>query len=116
MRNWTVRHPLLTTLVMIVLVAGPGYWMIEQQTHRTAEQATQACEDRRNGRLILRELVELSDDGRGGFNLTSIDSFKDLDPATQKYLSDLEAASKQSPHPSEFVQSALALLDVPDCT
>lgn len=108
MRAWIHRHPLLTNLILIVAIIGPGYWRLEGIVN-------QACEDRRNGRIILRELVELSDDGRGGFHLTGIDSFNDLDPATQRYLRDLEAASQQAPRPSEFVQHALALLEIPDC-
>lgn len=108
MRAWIHRHPLLTNLILIVLVAGPGYFRLEQQ-------GEQACQDRRNSKLILRELVELSDDGRGAINLTGLDSFDELDPATQQYLRDLEEASRQAPRPSEFVRSALALLDVPTC-
>lgn len=115
MKDWIRRHPLLTNVVLIVLIVGPGYWRLEVQSSRIGDQAAQSCQDRRNGRLILRELVELSDDGRGGFNLTGIESFNDLDPEMQQYLRDLEAASQQSPHPSEFVQHALALLEVPDC-
>lgn len=102
------RHPWLASLVLILVVAVPGYLRLEGIVN-------QACEDRRDSKLILRELVELSDDGRGGFNLTGIESFNDLDPATQKYLSDLEAASKTAPNPSKFVKDALALLDIPEC-
>lgn len=108
MKDWIHKHPLVTNLILIVLIVGPGYFRLEQQS-------AQACEDRRNGRLILRELVELSDDGSGGFNLTGIDSYNELDPATQKYLRDLEEASQQAPRPSEFVHNALELLDIPDC-
>lgn len=115
MKHWIRTHPLVTTVALIVLIVGPGYWRLEVQNDRIAAQAAQSCQDRRNGRLILRELVELSDDGRGGFNLTRIESFNDLDPETQQYLRDLEAASQQAPRPSEFVQHALALLKVPDC-
>lgn len=115
MKHWIRTHPLVTTVALIVLIVGPGYWRLEVQNDRIAAQAAQSCQDRRNGRLILRELVELSDDGRGAINLTGLDSFDELDPATQQYLRDLEEASRQAPRPSEFVRSALALLDVPTC-
>lgn len=108
MRTWAYRHPILTNLVLIVLVVAPGYWRLEQQ-------AAQACEDRRESKLLLRDLVELSDDDVGGFNLTAIPSFNDLDPETQQYLTDLESASKQAPRPSEFKRNALKLLDIPEC-
>lgn len=113
--RWANRYPWLTSLILVVLIIAPGYWRLEQNVNESERLSQQACEDRRTGRLILRELVELSDDGQGGFNLTGIASYNDLDPATQKYLADLEAASKQAPRPSEFVESALELLDVPDC-
>jgi hypothetical protein len=105
--RWVDKHPLLTNVILIVLIAGPGYFRLEGIVN-------QACEDRRNGRIILRELVELSDDGTG-LSLTGFDSFDDLDPETQQYLRDLEAASREAPRPSEFVRSALTLLDIPEC-
>jgi hypothetical protein len=106
------RHRFGTFLLALCLVAVTALGVLFWNNQRTA--ADRSCTDRRDARLVLRELVELSDDG-DGFNLTGFDSFKELDPATQRYLSDLEAASKQAPQPSEFVQHALALLDIPDC-
>lgn len=108
MRTWIQRHPLLTNLVLIVVLVGPGYWRLEQINN-------QACQDRHDQAILLRQLVELSDDGDGGFNLTGFESFNDLDPAMQKYLRDLEAASRQAPNPSKFVEHALALVEVPNC-
>lgn len=115
MNAWLRRHPLLVNVLLIVLIVGPGYFRLEQTVAADHRQDETACEDRRNGRIILRELVELSDDGSGGFNLSGFDSFNDLDPAMQTYLRDVEEASKQAPRPSEFVDSALKLLVVPEC-
>lgn len=115
MRGWVHRHPLLTSLLLIVLVAGPGYLRVENIVDRLHSIDEEACDDRRDQALLLRDLIELSDDERGGFNLTGIESFDELDPATQRYLADLEAASKVAPNPSKFVENALALLNIPDC-
>ena len=115
MRSWIHRHPLLTTLLLIVLVAGPGYLRIEHIVDEQKAIITQACEDRRDQKIILRQLVELSDDG-GQLNLTGFPSFKELDPATQQWVRDLQDAANQSPRPSQFVKNALALLDVPQCS
>lgn len=108
LRGFAHRHPLLVNLILIVLVVAPGYLRLEGIID-------QACQDRRDQKIVLRELVDLSDDGRGRLNLTSIPSFQDLSPETQRYLADLEAAANQSPRPSQFVRNALALLTIPDC-
>lgn len=107
-RGFIHRHPLFVNLVLIVLVAGPGYLRLENISNS-------ACEDRRDQAVLLRGLVELSDDGTGRIHLTGFPSFKDLDPDTQRYLTDVENASKQAPRPSEFVRHALELVQVPDC-
>lgn len=106
--RWADRHPWLVSLVLILVVAVPGYLRLEGTIDR-------ACEDRRDQALLLRDLVNLSDDDSGGFNLTGIPSYKQLDRETQRYLADLEAASKQAPDPDGFVKNALALLDIPTC-
>ena len=116
LRSWTHRHPILVNLFLIVAVVAPGYFRVETLIDDQHDIIDQACEDRRDQKIILRQLVELSDDGRGGLNLTRFESFNDLDPAMQKYLRDLEAASRQAPQPSKFVENALALLDVPQCS
>lgn len=108
MRAWIDRHPLLTNLALMLVVVVPGYFRIEGIV-------SQACEDRRNQAVLLRSLVEISDDGRGSTNLTRFPSFDQLDPETQTYLREVEAASRQAPEPSEFVRHALALVDVPEC-
>lgn len=110
------RHPLWTPVLLMVLVAGPGYLRIEQILDEQHNIITQACEDRRDQKIILRQLVELSDDGGGRLDLTSFPSFQELDPATQQWVRDLEDAANQSPRPSQFVENALALLDVPQCS
>lgn len=109
MKGWVHRHPLITNLALMLLVVVPGYVRIEGIIN-------QACDDRRDQAVLLRGLVELSDDGRGSINLTGFESFKDLDPETQRYLRDVEAASQRAPEPSEFVRHALALVDVPECS
>lgn len=113
--RWFARHPALTTVVLIVLIVGPGYYRLEQTIDDQDRIIEQACDDRRDNVVILRELVDLSDDGRGGMNLTGLPSFQELSPETQRYLRDLETAANQSPRPSSFVKNALALLEVPDC-
>lgn len=115
MRDWANRHPLLTNLVITLLVVVPGYLRIEGIIDDQHEIIDQACDDRRDTVLVLRALVDLSDDDDGRLNLTTIPSFQDLSPEMQRYLTDLENAANQSPRPSEFVKNALALLDVPEC-
>ena len=107
------RHRFGTFLLALCLAAvvALGVWFYFDER----EEDQQSCIDRRNGRLILRELVELSDDGDGGFNLTGLDSFDQLDPATQRYLTELEQASRDAPRPSVFVKNALDLLEIPNC-
>jgi hypothetical protein len=108
MNRWAQRNPILTALILVLVVAVPGFLRQEAIINT-------ACHDRQDHAILLRGLVELSDDGNGTLNLTGFESFGDLDPETQRYLTDLEEASRQAPRPSEFVKNALALVDVPDC-
>jgi hypothetical protein len=108
MIGWANRHPFPANLLITLLIVVPGYLRIEGIID-------QACEDRRDQAILLRGLVELSDDGNGALNLTGFPSFNDLDPAMQRYLRDLENASRQAPNPSRFVENALKLVQVPEC-
>lgn len=131
MRDWIHRHPLLTNLLLIVLIVGPGYWRIEGVIDEQKAIIDQACADRVDSVSILRELVKLSDDSRGGGGrvpLTALPSFAEVkqeNPDVAAWIEDLEAAltppppegeaEGEPPPASVFVRRALALLDVPDC-
>lgn len=114
MRAWLHRHPLLANLVVVVTVVAPGYLRIEQILDEQQAIIDQACHDRRDQKIVLRQLVELSDED-GQLNLTGFPSFHEMPPEVQAWVRDLEAAANQSPNPSSFAKKALALLDVPDC-
>lgn len=123
--GWAHRRPVLTALVVVAVVAVPGYWRLEQairDTEKTADalaafvlvSAESTCQARRDFRDVLVDLVELSDDGTG-LNLTAVPSFAALPESVKTYLRDLEARSNASEDPSAFVTEALALLEHVDC-
>lgn len=130
--GWAHRRPVLAALVVVTLVAAPGYFRLESavddanEAAATAEttatslaafviaQAETTCRERQDFREILRRLVELSDDGTG-LNLTAIPSFAALPETVKTYLVDLERRSQDSPEPSRFVEDALELLETVDC-
>lgn len=132
-RGWTKRRPLLAALVIVLVVAVPGYAMLGQaiddanaaaetaeSTSRAlaafvVEQAATTCREREVSRSILRRLVELSDDGTG-LDLDAVPSFEDLPSSVKIYLLDLERRSQASPEPSRFVTDALELLETVDCS
>lgn len=124
-RGWTRRRPLLAALVLVLAVAVPGYWRLDQIVADAAdtndrlaafvvESSNATCESRADFREVLRNLVLLSDDG-SGLNLSAIPSFAELPQTVKTYLLDLEAASESAPNPSEFVTRALALLEPVPC-
>lgn len=131
--GWVRRHVLLTNLIILVLVAGPGYLRLETaiddaESAASAaadnardledfviESALRACEQRHDIIIILRQLVELTDAGGGTGDLTQIDGFDRLTPELQTYLRNLVASAAGSDEPSRFVRDALALLIVPTC-
>ena len=126
------RRPILVALLVVTIVAVPGYWRLEHsidEAHSAADtaeatatalaafvvdQAETTCREREDFREILRRLVELTDDGTG-LNLTAIPSFAGLPESVKTYLLDLERRSQESPEPSRFVEDALELLETVAC-
>lgn len=131
-RGISKRRPLLAALVIVLVVAVPGYAMLGQaidDANAAAEkaettsralaafvisQAETTCHERQDFREVLRSLVELSDDGTG-LDLDAVPSFENLPETVKTYLRELEARSQQAPEPSRFVRDALELLDTVDC-
>lgn len=79
-------------------------WLIqyraEEDKARQTRQIALLCQAVSSNREAVRDIV--NDTGGGGTDLTKVPSFQDLDPATQKYLSDLTAAlqaAAQQPNP-----------------
>ena len=112
---WRLRvplGPLAVAYILIVAMAAAGFWAMDRQ-----DQAR--CEDLVAGRQVLRDLVELTDDNGGGLHLTAVPGFDDLPPETQRYMANIEAATRTDPgepdRPSRFVTEALELLEVPTC-
>lgn len=114
---WRLRvplGPLALAYLLILAVAIFGAW----QSH---QQDVERCRDSRDARMVLRQLVELTDDGGGqALPLTKVPGYADLDPEMQTYLANLEAALAPPPAgedrpPSQFVARALTLLPLPDC-
>lgn len=138
-RAWRLRHagatkrrPLLTALVLVLVVAVPGYARLEvavnnaneaaQIAQETAddlasfvvEQAEVVCSERRTIVQVLRQLVTISGAG-GGFNPAAIPSFDAMPESVKTFFLDLASASSGSPDPGGFVESALKLLETVDC-
>jgi hypothetical protein len=125
--TWTQRHPLLTALVLVVVVAVPGFVRVERAADKahaaaeavkaeTARATAEACHSRRDTIIVIRGLVELSAETGGGVDLTGVDGFDDLSPDLQFYFSNLQAMLNATPPPDQgFVDRALKRLPVPEC-
>jgi hypothetical protein len=127
-RGWVDRHPLMTSLLLVVAVAVPGFLRVEYAADKALEAAAavkaetvrataEACHSRRDTIIVLRGLVELTaETDSGGVRLTAIDGFDELPADMRFYLSNLEALLNASPPPDQgFVDRALERLPVPDC-
>lgn len=78
--------PLVIAYVLIVAAAAYGFYA---QHYEEAKRHAQVCDTQRDFRAVMRDLVVRSTAQQGGFDLTSLPSFKRLDPATQDYMREL---------------------------
>lgn len=110
----------------LVLVASYGFYVQDQSQGDLREnQAADAqrqidtdyrqCQEFNKVTGIVLTLVETS--ATQSFNPEVIPSFKDLDPATQKFFKDLLSLSQsQDPNdPNSFINIARKLLEARDC-
>lgn len=139
-RAWRLRHagatkrrPLLTALVLVLVVAVPGYARLEVAVNNAndaariaqdtaddlasfvVEQAEVVCSERRTIVSVLRQLVTSSTSAGGGFDPAAIPSFAALPESVKRFFLDLANASSGAPDPDGFVSRALALLETVDC-
>lgn len=109
----------------MLVVAVPGF-VRQEETIEELEETQQAladfvvasaeasCQQRRDFRDVLVDLVELSDDGTG-LNLSGIPSFAAMPESVKEWVRELERRSSSSDEPSAFVEDALELLETVKC-
>jgi hypothetical protein len=126
---WLNGRPLTTALLVVLVVAVPGYLRVETIAADTAalaedleleaaRSALDACESRRTTIVIVRQLVEVSYSGDGvGALFTGADGFALLDPVERAYFTNLEEdLNAAGGGGNEAAKArALAVLEVPDC-
>ena len=127
-RGWTQQHPLLTALLLVVVVAVPGYLRLEYAIGEAQDAAVavaaeteraqlESCESRRDRVMVLRQLVELTAETGADVHFGKVPGFDELEPELRTYLLALEAQLNAGPPPDrDFVNQALELLVVPDCS
>lgn len=85
----------LWSYLLVVAVAVFSVWLVDHQADVEAEDdRIAACEERNETNEAIVGLIEAasSPSGAAAIGLTSLPSYDKLDPATQRYLADLQAA------------------------
>lgn len=136
---WLNGHPLTACLVLVLVIAVPGYFRVEaiaDDATAAAEQATdtaddleaesarsdlEACQSRADTITVVRQLVTVAYAGGGpaGPFFTSIPGFESLSPEMRYVLTELDkriAAGGNGGGSEAAKQRALEVLVVPDCT
>lgn len=108
--RWFTRHPVLIAYLLIGLVVAGGVNELDNQAdQRSRDQAVQAnerCEDNRDNRAVIRELVEVatapSSAGGGDLSaLTQLPSFQRLDQNDKEFWIDVFQALSVPSDPSD---------------
>ncbi len=86
-RRWR-RLYVIGPYLFIVLVGFLGFRSIETQAQDIKAEAEGRCQDRKDAREVLREVVDISTSGSGTatIDFTAVAGFDQLDPETQTYL------------------------------
>lgn len=108
-QHWMILGPYL---LVVVVACGSSFFAIRGFQHRDEV----ACQDRRDGRQVLREVVIKATEPGQRVDLTKIPGFADLDPATRTYISNLSAGLNVStPDQIPLRDRLLALIPPLDC-
>lgn len=104
-RAFLKRHPSFWAYILIVGVFEFG------QHSREVDQ----CHSSRDGRTVLRTVIEKSFTDNGTGDLTQVPGFADLDAPTQTYFRNLVVLSQQNGGSAGLKQALLDKVPIPSC-
>lgn len=121
------RHRVLTTVLALTLVAGPGYLALQHNADQdVARQAQNSIDDGyvsclrgNDSRQVLTDVVKIAYDSGGSLDFTKVPAFNNLDAATREFFLELRDLTSAAPDPAKDPESArnraLAKLTLRDC-
>lgn len=108
-RDWIVDHGgrklfVVGPYLLVILVGVLGFRALEGQQADLKSESVSRCFDRQADRTVLRKLVELATTpsaGGGVGDLTKLDGFDELDPATQRFFENIVSGMRQATSSSD---------------
>lgn len=128
---WMARvfdaHRIVSTVLIVVLVASPGFFAISRnfnddnarQAQNDIDVGYVSCLRGNDNKTVLASVVKIAYDSGTTLDFTKVPSFANLDPATKQFFSDLRDLTARQPNqqtdPNSSRNQALAKLTLRDC-
>lgn len=120
------RFILLTVVpayVLIIIVGIVGFRIVQNESETRNEgdrtilvaRTVATCEERNTTREALRGTIDAALTGDGLGDLTSLPSYRDLDPDTQRFVREIVEAARSGPSSADALRSYRATLTDEDC-